>query len=541
MSDRALFWQRLPNGLRHCAQRWPKCSAIGLGIVSALGFQPIGLWPLAMLAMGGFALVLAGSRTIRRAALLGWLFGLGHFTIGSIWMASPFAFQTEMPAFLGWFAVPIVGAYLGVFPALAMAASWRLAGKSSASHSDPKPNVWALTLAMAGCWMLAEYLRATVFTGYAWNPFSVILLGTYDRPGLAILAPFLGTYALSGVAVGLSCGLVLLAWQRRWLGFLLLSAAVISGMFWPAGAGREGSLSVTIAQPDIRQENLHDPFSYESNYQRLAQLSAPQNIGETRLVLWPESGMVDYLEEGYPQRYYERTTTLASPIFARRRIGQDIGKSSLLLTGAIDLEFEQDLAVGAYNSVTALSGDGEIIGSYSKTHLVPFGEYLPFRDAAEAVGLSRFVPGSFDFLSGGKPSTVDLGAYGKAGIQICYEIIFSGEVTQDGARPDYIFNPSNDGWFGYFGPPQHLAQARLRAVEEGLPVLRSTTTGISAIIDARGVVREFLPWQEMGRIDAKVPPAHAPTLFARLGNILVFICAFLCLAGLVVVRRLTGR
>ena len=122
--------------------------------------------------------------------------------------------------------------------------------------------------------------------------------------------------------------------------------------------------------------------------------------------------------------------------------------------------------------------------------------------------------------TGPGPRTLDLGPWGKAGVQVCYEIVFSGHVVDRKHRPDYIFNDSNDGWFGAFGPPQHLAQARLRAIEEGLPILRATTTGISAVIDARGVVRSYLPMHRAGRLDGVVPPAAPPTLFARLGNIL---------------------
>src|SRR5690606_24359800 len=146
--------------------------------------------------------------------------------------------------------------------------------------------------------------------------------------------------------------------------------------------------------------------------------------------------------------------------------------------------------------------------------------------------------GTIDFMPGPSPGTLDLVSFGAAGIQSCYEIVFSGEVVERGNRPDFIFNPSNDGWFGPSGPPQHLAQARLRAVEEGLPVLRATTTGISAVIDARGVVREHIGRLRAGRIDGLVPPAHAPTLFARTGNVLALCWALIFLfAGSVVMRR----
>jgi apolipoprotein N-acyltransferase len=133
------------------------------------------------------------------------------------------------------------------------------------------------------------------------------------------------------------------------------------------------------------------------------------------------------------------------------------------------------------------------------------------------------VPGSIDFWPGPGPRTLELPFEGrrvKVGMQICYEIIFSGQVTDRANRPDFIFNPSNDAWFGSWGPPQHLAQARLRAIEEGLPVVRATPTGISAVIDADGRIVESLPLGKAGRIDARLPMAKAPTLFARYGNIL---------------------
>jgi apolipoprotein N-acyltransferase len=163
------------------------------------------------------------------------------------------------------------------------------------------------------------------------------------------------------------------------------------------------------------------------------------------------------------------------------------------------------------------------------------------RALLEPLGLSRLVAGSLDFWPGPGPRTIDLGAWGKAGVQICYEIIFSGQVVDRAHRPDYIFNPSNDGWFGAFGPPQHLAQARMRAIEEGLPVLRATTTGISAIVDANGIVRQFLPLGRSGRIDGFVPPAHAPTPFARLGNMLPLGWALVLLAGSAIALRRRRR
>jgi apolipoprotein N-acyltransferase len=286
---------------------------------------------------------------------------------------------------------------------------------------------------------------------------------------------------------------------------------------------------------------LNEPAHYEDNFLKTAELTLPHERGGTRLVLWPESGLPDYIREGYPARYYNATTAGADPLFARMRLARVIGPGSMLLTGTTELEIENGRAVGAYNSVTALDGSGAIRASYAKARLVPYGEYLALRWLLEPLGAARLVPGALDFLPGPGPQTLDLGQWGRAGVQVCYEIIFSGRVADRGDRPDYIFNPSNDGWFGSWGPPQHLAQARLRAIEEGLPVLRATTTGISAIIDARGVVREHAPMHQAKRIEAMVPPAAPPTPFALLGNLLALGWAMVFLALAAVANRRSGR
>ncbi|NNK46997.1 MAG: apolipoprotein N-acyltransferase, partial [Altererythrobacter sp.] len=195
-------------------------------------------------------------------------------------------------------------------------------------------------------------------------------------------------------------------------------------------------------------------------------------------------------------------------------------------------------AVSARNAVSAIDGRSEILANYSKAHLVPFGEYLPMRSILEPIGLSRLVAGSIDYEPGAGPATLELRRFGRAGIQICYEIVFSGQVVDRANRPQFIFNPSNDGWFGSWGPPQHLAHARLRAIEEGLPVLRSTTTGISAVIDANGIVQSYIPSGVDGRLDGAIPPAKNATLFAKLGNILPLGWAFLLIGASLVALRL---
>ncbi len=169
---------------------------------------------------------------------------------------------------------------------------------------------------------------------------------------------------------------------------------------------------------------------------------------------------------------------------------------------------------------------------------MPYGEYLPMRPILSRIGLSRLAPGDMDFLAGPGPRDLPLPGFGPVGLQICYEIVFSGRVVDGRHRPRFLFNPSNDAWFGRWGPPQHLAQARLRAAEEGLPVVRATPTGISAVVDARGRLVARLPWRTAGFMEQPLPDARPPTPFARFGNWLPWALALaLMLAGFAQARR----
>lgn len=508
----------------------PRLAAPLLGGLAACGFQPLALWPLTLLGIAGLIHLVSKARSAGQAALIGWLFGVGHFTIGNTWIATAFTYQANMPAWLGWVAVVLLSLYLAVFPLLGALGAWLLGRRGGLS----------LALGFAACWIVSEWLRSWVFTGFAWNPLGVAALGSFARPGLAAAAPWLGTYALSG-AVALLAASWLAALHRHRLDWRTAALALlpVAAFLLPIGGADEtGKLAFTLVQPDVRQQELDDPAKWESQFANIAGLTRPVAPGRQRLVLWPESGIPDYLRDGYPTYLYRQTTYAGDPLRARQRIGGVIGPGSLLLTGAVDLEVRKNAAVAARNVVTAVDDAGALHGSYAKAHLVPYGEYLPMRWLLEPLGASRLVAGALDFWPGPGPRTLNLGPWGKAGAQICYEIVFSGQVVDRADRPDFIFNPSNDGWFGSWGPPQHLAQARLRAIEEGLPVLRSTTTGISAVIDADGVVRQFIPRHRAGRLDGLVPPAHSLTLFARLGNLLPLLWAVLLIAlSLVASRR----
>ncbi len=526
------------------ANRWPKLLALALGAVSATGFAPLNLWPLTLLAFAGWMTLVARSGKGWRAFGIGWAFGVGHFMIGLNWIATAFTYQAAMPAWLGWIAVLLLSLYLAVYPALAAWGAWRVRhwGVPATRLTSP-----SYILAFAGLWILTEWLRSWVFTGFAWNPLGVIAIG------LAQPAELIGSYGLSGLMIIASAIYVLPHFERgrahtppdlserqqlqMQLGFGTLIAVTVALMYFqplPAAEKKpaQGTIPVTVVQPNVGQQDKWEGNKADANFAKLARLTAPKD-DVPRLILWPEAAVPDYLETGYPTVYYDR-----SPASARARLTALMNPQDVMLLGALKLELDRTgQAVGARNAVMTVHADGTLGPRYDKSHLVPYGEYLPMRPVLSAIGLSRLAPGDIDFWPGPGPHTLNLGAFGQVWLQICYEIIFSGQVVDRAHRPDFIFNPSNDAWFGGWGPPQHLAQARLRAIEEGLPVVRATPTGISAVIDADGRILESLPMHEAGRIDTDLPPAHAPTLFARYGNKLPVGFALLLLALAIAFRR----
>ena len=493
--------------------------ALVLGVISALAFQPVGFWPLMPLAFAGLFELLARAPTQRRAIGLGWWFGVGQFCLGLNWIATAFTFQAAMPAWLGWIAVVALSLYLAVFPMLATGLAWRI-GKD-------RPAV--LVVALAGAWIVNEWLRATMFTGFAWNPVGVSLT---DTP-LLNASRWIGTYGL-GALVVLSGGALWLAWRRAFKPATLVAAAVLAFMLVPAATLQPKGTPrpIRIVQPNIGQDVKWSPGFADAASAKLNALTRPRDHRE-ELIFWPEAAVTEPLSDNRPGAGsyigQERAQTTAA-----------VADRDLLLTGGIALRSKDGrIPDSVANSVFVLGPGGRFIGRYDKAHLVPYGEYLPMRPILSAIGLSRLAPGVGDFDAGAGPSTLALpDGWGKAGFQLCYEIIFSGHVVDRTNRPDFLFNPSNDAWFGRWGPPQHLAQARLRAAEEGIPVVRSTPTGISALVDARGQIIESLPWHRAGIIWADLPrPAAAPSPFARYGNSIPLFLALGLLIAAIALRR----
>lgn len=499
-------------------------TALLLGALSAVGFAPLHLWPVTLLCFAMLIAMLdracagprAGQTVGRRAFLLGWAFGVGHFTVGLNWIAHAFTFQDKMPHWLGYGAVFLLSLYLAVYPALATLFAVRARRRWP---NAPVPDLFA------AAWIVSEYLRGTLFSGFAWNPLGAIWLDT----GVDQTAMLIGTYGLSGLAV-LAGGALLALARGHWRPVAPLCVGLLIVAGWGTwrthaadaapGSRPAPATMLTVVQPNINQDEKHDPvreaaaFLRLENLSRLAPGAAPNPA--PRLLLWPESAVPAWLdmEPGW-----------------RERIAGLLRPGDLLATGNVKVYlrevnrglYTERVLTGARNAVWVMDAKGRLLSRYDKSHLVPYGEYLPMRWLLSPLGLSRLVPGDTDFLPGPGPRSLPLPATAggrplKMGVQICYEMIFSGHVVDRSNRPDFLFNPSNDAWFGAWGPPQHLAQARLRAIEEAMPVVRSTPTGISAVVDARGRLLASIPHHQAGVITMPLPPSAAPTPFARLGN-----------------------
>ena len=364
--------------------------ALGTGALSALAFQPIGWWPVMIVTMAALCELAARAGGLKRALLFGWAFGVGQFAVGLNWIATAFTFQAAMPAWLGWIAVVLLALYLAVYPAMAAGLAWRFGHK----------NRLALVLALAGGWAVTEWLRATMFTGFAWNPIGVTLADTH----LLNASTAVGTYGLSAL-VALAAGSLWLLARREWRGAGALVAVVIAAHLIPRPAIEElkpsAARPIRIVQPNIGQHLKWMPGFEQVAASKLSKLSKLRGQRE-ELIFWPEAAVTEPLSDNRPGA----ATYIVEERAAATR---EIDDKDLLLTGGLAFRSSDKVEVdGAANSVFVLRSGGKFVGRYDKAHLVPYGEYLPMRPLLSAIGLSRLAPGNLDFQPGPGPQSLAL-------------------------------------------------------------------------------------------------------------------------------------
>ena len=523
-----------------------RVAALIAGAASVLALAPFFVWPILWLTLPALVWLMDGAvergthsdsgrwygRPTAAAAELGWWFGFGYFLAGLFWIGEAFLVEAESFAILMPAAVVLMPAGLALFYAAAMALAalfWR-AGTY---------RVLALALSLSAM----EWLRGHVLSGFPWNVLGYAL--TYPVSLMQSAAVF-GIYGLTLIAV-LIFALPPILWSeasgrpfRRRIALAvavlpLLVAQILGHARLAIGTPATiPGVKIRIVQPSVRQRDKWRPenqariFLDHLDLSRRDAAGTIDNLAGITHVVWPEAAM-PFLPLDTPE--------------ALTAIGDLLPDGTLLIAGALRAQRaapESPRVRDVFNSLLVFGRGGFLLTRYDKIRLVPFGEFLPMRRVLEAIGLRQLthVIGSFD--SGVSPRPL-LQIPGLPAVLplICYEAIFPGALVQGAERPGLMINVTNDGWFGNTtGPRQHLHQARVRAVEEGLPLVRAANNGVSAAFDGYGRTLGRIELDVRGVIDVTLPAALQPPLYARLGDAIFFT---IWLLGGVILGRVVWR
>jgi apolipoprotein N-acyltransferase len=482
--------------------------ALLLGIAAAAAMSPVDLTPLLLVAFSGLLWLDDGSESAGASFRLGWTFGFGYFLAGLYWIAA--ALFVDIMQF--WWLVPVavigLPAGFAIYSGLAVFAS---AGVARRLRLPPVARLFAFAIA----WSAAEWARGHAFTGLPWNLVGYTWSGGF--PGaIAVLqsVAVVGIYGLSFVTV-LAATLPALLGIPRPIPTSMLrhwAPAIVAGLLvlLPAAGGAIRLATIPpaltgtwlrLVQPSIPQSLKWQPGAAQTTFHRLLELSAATSRDRLTAILWPEAATPFLLDRDRAAR--DAIAAIAPP-------------GGYVITGTLRANPPPTPTQRLWNSIEAVNDRGDIVASYDKAHLVPFGEYVPFRTLLQ---IAKITQGSMDLSAGPGPRTIDLPGLPPFSPLVCYEAIFPSAVVDESNRPAWILNVTNDAWYGRSsGPYQHFAAARTRAVEEGLPLVRVANNGISGVMDPVGRVLARTDLDAIGYLDRPLPAALAPTPYARMGD-----------------------
>ena len=470
--------------------------AVVAGVAAALAMPPLFWLPLGVVGMVIFVRQWETAATPRQALLRGWAWGWGHFAVGSYWMVEAFFVP---PADFAWAGVPAVlglAVVLGFFPAMTAGAARWLALRWP--HLGRR---YRRLVVLAILWTATEWLRGHIFTGFPWNPLGHVWA---FAPPLLQGAAVVGVYGL-GTLTFILLAAPVAGWRAALVALVVVGGAGAAGVaiMPPPDAGPQGPV-VRIVQPNVPQGEKMVAEDRAAHFKSLIELSRRPGFDKLAAVVWPETAVPFVVE---PESAALPAMAAAAP------------PNGYLLGGMA--RGTRDRADGAWNSLLAIDARGVVQAYYDKVHLVPFGEYIPwhkeFPPISGAIGRGSFEVGS-SFVTLALPGLPPFSP------TICYEAIFPGAVTGPGERPRWLVNVTNDAWFGTSsGPYQHLTSARLRTIEEGLPMVRAANTGVSAVIDAYGRILASLDMERQGVIDHVLPPSRVATPYAKWGDWIVLV------------------
>jgi apolipoprotein N-acyltransferase len=479
-----------------------------LGVGAAAALPPVDMSPLLLVAFVGLLWLEEGSARPSASFGLGYIFGFGFFLAGLYWIAA--ALFVDIATF--WWLVPI--AALGLPAAFALYTGSAVLLVNLATNHLRLPGTARIVL-FAIAWTATEWVRGHAFTGLPWNLIGSTWSGGF--PGaIAMLqtAAWVGIYGLSFVTV-LAASLPALlgaspqppiSTARRWAPaiaavFLILAPGILGTVQLIMSPITDTGIWLRLVQPSIPQTTKWEPKAAEANFRRLLSLSAAPAPHPITAVVWPEAAIPFLLDRDAAHR---------------REIAAIAPERGYVITGALRGNPPPDPVARIWNSIEVLDTSGDVVTYYDKAHLVPFGEYIPMRDV---LPFKKITAGSIDLSPGIGPHTIALPGLPPFAALICYEAIFPGMTVDEAERPAWILNVTNDAWYGRSsGPYQHLASARTRSVEEGLPMIRVANSGVSAVIDTVGRVRARIDLDTIGYADVVLPALRGPTLYARVGD-----------------------
>jgi apolipoprotein N-acyltransferase len=509
-------------------RRW--LIAFAAGALSALAMAPFNAWPILFLTFPALVWLIDGAAVSRWggvivAAATGWWFGFGYFVAGLYWLGYAFLVDAQTFAWLMPFAVIGLPAVLAIYTGAGVALARMLWTRGAT-------RILSLGVALTA----TEWLRGHLFTGFPWNTFGYAL--TAPLP-LAQSVSVVGIWGLTFLAICIGASPATLIDERAetrrpWLP-LALGLVVLGGLgAW--GAVRLHHTPTRLAEKvhlRIMQPNLQQDVKF--NYAARQQVMDRYVALSSRSAGSPASGITDVTHLIWPESPFPFILTREPDALAQ--IVKLLSPSTILITGATRLPENFDRAdPHAYNSMYVIDHDGTILSVYDKVHLVPFGEYLPYERVLQRLGLQELTKQQGGFLPGERRRLIDVPEAPRALPLICYEIIFPGELAPSDDRGGWMVNITNDGWFGIStGPYQHFQQARVAAIEEGLPLVRAANTGISAVVDPVGRIINSLPLGVEGSLDSPLPRPIAPPIYTRVGDAPAFL--IVAIALLVVVRR----
>ena len=504
--------------------------AVLFGVVAALSLPPVNFWPALFVAVPIVIILLQGiaRRDFRSSFLLGWSFGFGYFLFAFHWIG--FAFLVDKKDYL-WMMPFAVGGL-----AAAMAVYWGLAFVCAGLSGFKR---LPLVMVLAGTLGVAELLRGALFTGFPWAAPGLA------SDGMGAVSQTASLWGMPGLTV------LILLWAGSWPTVFdrrasrmqrLLAAVVLVSLAasWGWGSWRlreavaanvEG-VNIRIVQPNISQDDKWRDENVRQIFDQLLEMSGrPAPPGKIpNLIIWPESAVPFLIDESAG---------------GKSEVAALLGLNRILITGALRREKSSNGVADddrVFNSVLGFDGEGQVVARYDKWRLVPGGEFLPFEWLLKPLGFRKVVTVPGSFTAGRGPQTLDVAGLPPVGFLVCYEAIFPDHLVDEKRRPSWLVNVTNDGWFGNStGPYQHVAQARLRAIEQGLPMVRAANTGISAVIDPYGRFVAALPVGKEGLIDAELPRELPPTFFATHGqNSLILMIFMVCLGGIALHKASVG-